>query len=112
VVPSSMVYVTWVYETLSSCTGIRHDDCSHAISLDMFLQGLFVLCFDSTSDVSGYESHITFPHKEKVRIERWFKLALTEPVTCVVYAEYHLHIEIDNSRNVTVEWTPLRSIGF
>jgi hypothetical protein len=38
-----------------------------------------------------------------VRIEALFKKPLPETVTCIFYAEFTGHIEIDNSRNVTVE---------
>ena len=47
-----------------------------------------------------------------MRIEALFKKPLPEPVTCILYAEFLGHIEIDNSRNVTVEWIPFKFIKF
>ena len=38
-----------------------------------------------------------------MRIEARFKKTLLEPVTYILYAEYPGHVEIDYSRNVTVE---------
>ena len=45
-------------------------------------------------------------------IEARFKTLLPEPVTCNLYAEFPGHVEIDNSRNVTVESIPYKFINF
>jgi hypothetical protein len=100
---SSIFGATRAYETLFSGTGIHHDNHGHMITLDMFLQGFFVLGFDLTPDVSADEPHISLPRQGNVRIEARFKSALPEPVTCILCAEYPRNIEIDNSRNVTVK---------
>jgi len=47
-----------------------------------------------------------------VRIEALFIKPLPEPVTCILYAELPGHIEIDYSRNVTIELIPFRFIKF
>jgi hypothetical protein len=49
------------------------------------------------------EEHISLPRQGNVRIEARFKKPLPEPVTCILYAEFPGYIEIDSSRNVTVE---------
>jgi len=91
------------YETLFSSTGIHHDDRSHMITLEMFTQEFYVLGFDLKPDLEADEEHISLPRQGNVRIEERFKKPLPEPVTCIFYAEFPEHIEIDNSRNVTVE---------
>jgi hypothetical protein len=100
---SSPFGVTRAYETLFSSTGIHHDDRGNMISLDMFRNGFFILGFDLTPDREADEEHISLPRLGNVRLEARFKKALPEPVTCILYAEFPGHIEIDSSRNVTVE---------
>jgi len=43
------------------------------------------------------------PRQESVRIGGRFKNPLPEPVTCILHAEFPGHVDIDNSRNVTVK---------
>ena len=90
-------------ETLFSSTGIHHDDRAHMITLQTFTQGFYVVGFDLTPDLETDEEHINLPRQGNVRIEARFKKPLPEPVTCILYAEFPGNIEIDNSRNVTVE---------
>ena len=73
------------------------------ITLEMFTKGFYVLGFDLTSDREADEEHLNLPRQGNVRIEARFKKALPERVTCIFYAEFPGHVEIDNSRNVTVE---------
>jgi hypothetical protein len=94
---------TRAYETLFSSTGIHHDDRGHMITLDMFTKGFYILGFDLTPDRQADEEYISLPRQGNVLIEALFKKPLPESVTCILYAEFPGHIEIDNSRNVTVE---------
>jgi hypothetical protein len=100
---SSLFGATRAYETLFSSTGIHHDDMGHMITLDMFTKGFYILGFDLTPDREADEEHISLPRKGNVHIEALFKNPLPESVRCSLYAEFPGHIEIDNSRNVTVE---------
>ena len=100
---SSPFGATRAYETLFSTTGIHHDDRVHMITLEMFTKVFYVLGFDLTPDREADEEHISLPRQGNVRIEARFKKPLPEPVTCILYAEFPGHVEIDNSRNVTVE---------
>ena len=109
---SSPFGATTAYETLFSSTGIYHDDRTHMITVDMFTKGIFVLGFDLTPDNEADEEHIILPFQGIVRIETRFKKPLPEPLTCILYAEFPGHIEIDNSRNVIVEWIPFKFIKF
>jgi len=94
---------TRAYETLFSSTGIHHDDRAHMIALEMFTKGSYVLGFDLTPDREADEDHTSSPRQGNVRIEVRFKNPLPEPVTCILYAEFPGRVEINNSRNVTVE---------
>jgi hypothetical protein len=73
------------------------------ITLDMFTNGYYILGFDLTPDREADEEHISLPRQGNVRIKALFKKPLPESVTCILYAEFPGNIEIDNSRNVTVE---------
>jgi hypothetical protein len=100
---SSSFAVTRAYEILFSGTGIHHDDCGHMITLDMYPKGFYALGFDLTPDKEADEAHISLPRQGYVRIEARFRKPIPEPVTCILYAEFPGYIEIDSSRNVTVE---------
>ena len=73
------------------------------ITLEMFTKGYYILSFDVTPDREADEEHTSLPGQGNVRIEARFKKPVPEPVTCILYAEYPGHVEIDNSRNVTLE---------
>ena len=100
---SSTFGVTRAYETLFSSTGIHHDDCAYMITLEMFTNGFYVLGFDLTHDREAEEGHINLPRQGNECIEARFKNPLPEPLTYILYAEFPGNIEIDHSRNVTVE---------
>jgi len=100
---SSPFGATRAYETLFLSTGIHHDDRAHMNALEMFTKGFYVLGFDLTPDREADEEHISLPRQGNLRIETRFKKPLPEPVPCILYAEFPGHVEIDNSRNVTVE---------
>jgi hypothetical protein len=69
----------------------------------MFANGFYILGFDLTPEREVDEEHISLSRQGNVRIEALFKKPFPEPVTCILYAEFPGYIEIDNSRNVTVE---------
>jgi hypothetical protein len=56
--------------------------------------------FDLTADKEADEEHTSLPRQGNLRIEERFKKPLPAPVTCILYAEFPVHIKIDNSRNV------------
>jgi hypothetical protein len=100
---SSPFGATTAYETLFSSKGIHHEDRAHMITPEMFTKGFYVLGFDLTPDREADEEHISLPRQGNVRIEARFKKPPPEPVTCILYAEFPGHVEIDNSRNVTAQ---------
>jgi hypothetical protein len=100
---SSPFGATRAYETLFSNTGTHHDDRAHMITLEMFTKVFYLFCFDLKPDREADEEYTNLPRQGNVRIEARFKKPLPEPVTCILYAEFPRHVEIDNSRNVTVE---------
>jgi hypothetical protein len=75
----------------------------HMITLEMFTNGFYILGFDLTPGREADEEHISLPRQANLRIETYFKKPLPEPVQCILRAEFPEHVEIDYSRNVTVE---------
>ena len=73
------------------------------ITLEIFTKGFYVLGFDLTPDSEADEEHINLRRQGNVGIKARFKKPLPEPVTCILCAEFLAHVEIANSRNVTVE---------
>jgi hypothetical protein len=73
------------------------------ITLDILTKGFYILGFGLTPDREADEDHIILPRQGNVRIAALFKKPLPESVTCILYAEFPGNIEIDNSRNVTME---------
>ena len=82
------------------------------ITLKMFTKGLYGLGFDQTPDWEADEEHISLPRQGNVRIVALFKMALPEPVTWILYAEFPGHNEIDNPGNVPVDLIPFKFMKF
>ena len=82
------------------------------ITLDMFNKDYYILGFDLTPDWQADEEHISLPRRGNMRIEARSKKPLPEPVTCILYAEFLGHVEIDISRNVAVESITFGAIKF
>ena len=100
---SSPFGTTRAYEALFSITGVYHDDREHMITLELFTKSYYILGFDLTTEREADEEYINLSRQGIVRIEARLKKLLPEPVTCILYAEFPGHIEIDNSRNVLAE---------
>jgi len=100
---SSTFGATRAYEKLFSITVVGHDNRAHMITLEMFTKFFYVLAFDLTYDREADEDLICVPRHGNVHLEARFKNPLPDPVICIFYAEFAGHIEIDHSRNVTVE---------
>ena len=106
--PLSMDYstpfgATRAYEALFSSTGIHHDHRAHMNTLEMFIQGFYVLGIDLTPDMEADVEHISLPRQGNVRIEACFKKTTAGICYFILYAEFPGHIEIDKSRNVKEE---------
>ena len=102
---NSPFHTTRAYETLFSSTGIHHDDRVHTITLEIFTKGYCILGSDLTQDREADDEHtsISLQRQGNMHIEARVKKPLPHPVTCILYADFPGHVEIDNSRNVTVE---------
>ena len=92
---SSTFGSTMTYETLFSSNGIHHDDHAHIISLEMSPKRFWILGFDLTSHREADVENISLTPQGNLRIETRFNKPLPEPVTCILYAEFPGHIEIE-----------------
>ena len=109
---SSPFRATRAYETLFSSKCIHLDDRAPMVTLEILTKGYYILRFDLTPVRQADEEHIWLPRQGNLLSEAQLKKPLPEFVTCILYAEFPGHVEIDNYRNVTVEWIPLRSIKY
>lgn len=93
------------FHSLFSGTGIMNHDDGNCISREMFPEGYFLHAFDLTPDLSASCPHWTLQKQGCVRLDVHFKSALTETVTCIVYAEYKNLLEIDKFRNIVIDYS-------
>ena len=104
---SSPFGATRAYEILFSSTGIHHDGNAHMINLDISTNGFHVLGFDL---IRVRQRTKTFEPPRQGNMRYGSNKTLPEHITSILYAEFPGDIEIDNSRNVTLEWIPFGSI--
>jgi hypothetical protein len=71
--------------------------------MELFTKGFYIVGFDLTPDRENNKQHVSLARQEKERIMARFTKHLPEPLTHIMYAEFPGHIEIDISRNVTVQ---------
>jgi hypothetical protein len=93
------------YHSMFSGTGIMNLDDGNCISRSDYPNGYFLHAFDLTPDFSANCNHWTLQKQGCVRMDVHFKSALTETITCVVYAEFKNLLEIDKFRNIQVDFT-------
>jgi len=91
------------FETLFSSTGIHDDDRAQIITREMFTKVFYVLGFDLTPDREADEEHLCLNCQGNVHIEVCFKKTNTRTSHLHFYPDFPGHVEIDNSRNITVE---------
>jgi hypothetical protein len=82
-------------------TAFRDADCS--ISLYAFGHGSTVFLFDLTADLSN-EEHSEPTKRGSLRAEVRFGTALPTAVTCFAHAEYNNCIEINQDRNISLDY--------
>lgn len=94
------------YHTLFSGTGIFYSNTfSHNITKEDFKGGYALHAFDLTSDLSAsIPTHWNLTKHGALRVEVKFSTALTESVNMILYAEFDNVIEIDQRRNVSLDF--------
>lgn len=93
------------YHTLFSGTGIHFLNEGNAITKHEFANGYCLLAFDMTPDLSANShSHWNLIKRGSVRLEVRFDEALTKTVNCIIYAEFDNVIEINKSREISVDF--------
>lgn len=92
------------YHTLFSGTGIHFLNQGNSISRSDYPLGYCLYAFDLTPDLSANDdTHFNLVRHGSVRLEVRFSSVLPETVNCVIYAEYDTILEIDQSRQVTID---------
>ncbi|XP_074098900.1 uncharacterized protein F54H12.2-like [Cotesia typhae] len=93
------------YHTLFSGTGIHFLNEGNSIDRFDYPNGYCLYAFDLTPDLSANSNtHWNLIKHGTVRIEVRFDKALATTTNCIVYAEYESVLEIDASRQVTIDF--------
>jgi hypothetical protein len=87
--------------TLYEGSGIHHSNSGPRITPDTYINGCFVLLFDSTPDRAASSSHTWHPDNGNIHIELIFAKTFPDAITCPLYLEYGGSVLIDDSRSVT-----------
>ena len=82
-------------------TAFRDEDCS--ISYNAFDHGSTLFVFDLTADLSNAE-HSEPTKRGSLQAEVRFGNQLLHAVTCFVHAEYDNCIEINQDRNISLDY--------
>lgn len=93
------------YNTLFSGTGLHWKDEGNSISFEDYIHGYVLYAFDLSPDLSANEPHWNLQKQGTIRLDVKFGEPLTDPINCIVYAEFQNLIEIDKNRNVIVDYS-------
>ncbi|XP_057324647.1 uncharacterized protein F54H12.2-like [Microplitis mediator] len=94
------------YHTVFSGTGVHFLNDGNTIDHFDYPKGHCLFAFDLTADLSANSnSHWNLIRHGSVRIEVRFAEALEATINCIVYVEYDSVIEIDASRQISVDFT-------
>ena len=86
------------YSTLFEGTGIHRLNTGHLITYTMYKNGYCLFCWDLTPDRSGHIAHTSIKKMGNIRLYGQFKTQITEPIICLVYAEFSVAMELDKYR--------------
>ena len=101
---TSNLYVH-AYHTLFSGTGIHFLNEGNCIPREEYPEGNCLAAFDLTPDLSANTmTHWNLVRQGSLRLDVRFEANLTETINCVVYGEFDNVVEIDNDRNVIMDY--------
>lgn len=93
------------YHTLFSGSGIHFGDTGNEITISEYPNGYCLAAFDLTADLSCHEAHWNIIRSGSLRLEVRFEKPLTETITAIIYSEFDNLIEIDNNRNIIIDYS-------
>lgn len=93
------------YHTLFSGSGVHFGDTGNEITLEEYPNGYCLAAFDLTPDLSSHEAHWNIIRSGSLRLEVRFEKPLTETITAIIYSEFDNLIEIDNNRNIVIDYS-------
>jgi hypothetical protein len=92
------------YRTIFKGSGIHHSDASNQITLDMFVNGYFMLLFDLTPDQAASEGHMSHASNGHIRLDLKFAEALPEALNILLYLEYESSVRVNPDRTVAIDY--------
>lgn len=93
------------YHTLFSGTGIHFQDEGNDISREDYPYGYCLTAFDLTPDLSAHTDVWNVQKQGALRLEVQFSKPLTETINCIIYAELDNLLQVDQKRNVIVDYS-------
>lgn len=93
------------YHTLFSGSGVHFGDTGNEITIDEYPNGYCLAAFDLTADLSSHEAHWNIIRSGSLRLEVRFEKPLKETITAIIYSEFDNLIEIDNNRNIVIDYS-------
>lgn len=93
------------YHTLFSGSGVHFGDTGNEITIGEYPNGYCLAAFDLTADLSSHEAHWNIIRSGSLRLEVRFEKPLKETITAIIYSEFDNLIEIDNNRNIVIDYS-------
>jgi hypothetical protein len=97
-------YIT-SYQSLFAGTNIHYNDDGNCIARTDYPYGYCLHAFHLTPDLSASGRHWSLNKQETLRMEVKFKSSLKETISCIIYSEFNNIIEIDQYRNVLIDYS-------
>ena len=91
------------YQTLFSGINTLFHDTGNQINREDYESGYSLFAFDLSPDLSC-GPHFNLVKRSNMRLELQFAAALTTTLSILVYAEFQSLLEIDNTRNILIDY--------
>lgn len=93
------------YHSLFEGCNINHSDVGNSISRTDYPNGYALVAVDLTPDLSSSSSHSSLPKTGSLRIDVHFDVALVNPITAIIFAEFENTIEINKNRSIITDYS-------
>ncbi|GFG34580.1 hypothetical protein Cfor_10336 [Coptotermes formosanus] len=81
---------TLAYQMLFSGSGIHHGNAGLQITHDLYINGCFLLLFDTSPDLGFSDGHTSLADSGNMGIELKFDACLKHSITCLLYLLFRL----------------------
>ena len=92
------------YQTLFSGINTQFHNTGNQINREDYESGYSLVAFDLSPDLST-GSHFNLVKRSNMRLELKFAEALTTTVSVLVFSEFESLLELDQSRNILIDYS-------